>query len=132
MNNLLPYHYLVVDISSGDENENLQSTPIKTLPLSMIEALNLSAELTRAALGSERDRDIFGTTFESESSPRKFDVGIFPERTVPSQDKEAFTVEGHLAEEPKTRYHEETDSSQQLPPLLPISFLRDITNHSPE
>ena len=41
-------------ISSDEEEDSAQSTPIKVLPLNMIRALNMSAESTKATQGSEK------------------------------------------------------------------------------
>ena len=107
MSKLTPYHHLVVDISSDEQENYAHSTPIKTLPLNMIETLSLSAESTKAAPGSGRDQDLSASTFESNPSPHEFGVDLFPEKIIPNQDEEAFTLESHTVAEPETSYYEE-------------------------
>ena len=132
MSKLTSYHHLVVDILSDEKENYAHSTPLETLPLNMIKTLNLSAESTKAAPGSERDKKNYRLLRSSQIRlPVNLASIFFPDKIIPNQDKEAFTVEGHTVAETGTSYYEEPDSPRRLPPLQPAPFLRDMTNKSP-
>ena len=68
-------NFMFIDISSDDDNF-AQCTPIETLPINMIEDLNLSGESTRATLGSEESPDCKVSTLNSEVYPRKLGINL--------------------------------------------------------
>ena len=117
MGSLTPYQYLIVDISSDEEEEYFeQSSPIETWPGNMFGILNLNEASTEAQKGSEKElnssfvnmdlMNASASSFEGRTSPRKFGVDIFPERIAFNENAEMFTVENQTSQESQNSFYE--------------------------
>ena len=114
---------LVIDIFSDEEN-NRQSTPIKTVPVNIVGRLDVSDASLEAWRSSEAKLVLSSSSasiFESINSPRK-------KRFAPISDGKGT---GQTAADSDDDFYEEPESPRILPPLQPATVLRDVTNLSP-
>ena len=98
---------LVIDISSDEENIRY-STPIKTLPVKIVNLSDSSVEVWRGSEASPNSSQTSTSTFNSEPD-------------------EAFVVENQEEDE-SDDYYGEPDSSWVMPKLTPAPLLANITN----
>ena len=106
---------LVIDIFSDEENQR-HSYPIKTLPLNMVGALNISDSSIEVHRGSDAE---LNSTFESECSPKRVKLTPLEKKSrrvtfklPPANRSQRVNPDSDMDE-----YYEEPDSPRKTSPL---------------
>ena len=123
-------YLLIIDISSDDENQR-NSTPIKTLPVNILGTLNLSDSSVEVWRSSEADLDsstLSASTFEIGCSPKKIKINPIKKKR---NAKVTFKLGNDQDTESEDDYFEKPETPRQVPPLQPTRVLREISNFPP-